>query len=74
MEGIMEIKSRYTGQTIYNSEKTIIKQAIQEAIKEGADLRGADLRDADLNGAYLRGADLRDADLNGAYLHSAYLR
>ena len=45
--------------------------AIKAAVKERADLRGADLQGAylqraDLRGAYLQRADLRGADLRGA--------
>ncbi|MBB5664792.1 hypothetical protein GGE68_002989 [Rhizobium leguminosarum] len=47
--------------------------AVKWAIKEKADLYGADLRSADLYGADLRSADLRSADLYGANLRSANL-
>ena len=66
----MEIKilNRYTNEVIYSCEAETIKEAVEEAVKEGADLRGADLR-----GAYLRGADLEGADLRIAYLRNADL-
>ena len=53
--------------------------AIKAAVKERADLRGADLQGAylqraDLRGAYLQRADLRGADLQGADLQGAYLQ
>jgi hypothetical protein len=58
-----------------NAEKSVkIGLAVKWALKNDADLRGADLRDAYLRGAYLRGADLRGAYLRGAYLRDAYLR
>ena len=75
----MEIGTK-TGSIIYDSETANNeKELIEEALKFGADLsganlRGADLRDADLGGANLRGADLRDADLGGANLRDADLR
>ena len=52
--------------------------AVEWAVKERANLHGADLRGAYLGGAYLRGADLGGANLHGAYLggadlHGAYL-
>ena len=67
----IEIKNRWTGDIIFSSEKTTIKEAVEEC---GANLRGADLRDADLGGANLRGADLCDADLCDADLGGANLR
>jgi len=80
----LEIKNRWTGAVIYSSSKTTFKDAVVEAVNEGANLRGADfygadfygadLRGADLEGANLRGADLRGADLEGANLRGADLR
>ena len=66
-----EIKNRFTGDVIYTSEKTNCKDAIEEAVKNKADLReanlyGANLCEADLYGADLYGADLREADLREA--------
>jgi len=79
-----EIKNRFTGNVIYESEKTTYKDALEEAVIRGANLKGADLRDAylqdadlkgaDLQDAYLKGADLQDADLKGAYLKGADLQ
>ena len=71
----IEIKNRWTGKVLfeYEKENNTVKDTLVEAVKNGADLRGADLRDADLHGAYLRDADLRDADLHGAYLRGADL-
>ncbi len=72
----IEIKNRWTGSILfeYLSENNTIKKTVSEAIKSGADLRGAYLCEADLRGADLRGADLRGADLCGAYLCGADLR
>jgi len=80
----MEIRT-ITGSIIYDSETAKnVKELIEESLKSGANLRGADLRCADLSGAhlrgadlsdaYLRGADLRGADISGAYLRCANLR
>lgn len=64
-------------------EAETISEAVQNAVKSGADLSGADLSgadlhgadlyDADLHGADLYDADLYDADLGGADLHRANL-
>ncbi len=69
----MEIKNRYTGEVIFSNNSDNIKDTLLNAIKEGIDLReadlnGANLRGADLNGANLNGANLNGADLNGANL------
>jgi len=50
----------------HSKQNNTIKDILIEAIKNGADLR-----DADLYGANLRGADLRDANLRGADLRGA---
>ena len=70
-----EIKNRWTGSVLfeYEKENNTLKDTVEKAIEEGANLRGADLEGANLEGADLRGADLRGADLEGAYLEGAYL-
>ena len=71
----IQIKNRFTGSIILESEKTTWKEAVEEAkanLRE-ADLRDADLRRADLRGAGLYGVNLRGADLYGADLHGAEL-
>ena len=72
----IEIKNRWTGSVLfeYEKENNTVKDTMEEAIKEGANLEGADLRGADLEGANLEGADLKGADLEGAYLKGADLR
>ena len=72
----IQIKNRYTGSILfeYEQENNTLKDTIEKAIKNSADLRGADLRGAYLRGADLRGADLRGADLRGADLEGANLR
>ena len=76
----IEIKTIW-GDIIFTHEKenNTVKDTLQEAVRSGADLRGAYLGGAYLRGAYLRGADLggaylRGADLRGAYLGGADLR
>ena len=69
------IKNRWTGSIIfeYSSVDNTLAKTVLEALKCGADLRGADLCGADLRGADLRGADLCGADLRGADLCGADL-
>ena len=62
------IKSRWTGEIIFQSTKTTWKEAVEEG---KADLYEADLGGADLGGANLSGADLRGADLCVADLMNA---
>ena len=75
MKTKIEIKSIF-GDLIfeYEKENNTIKDTLLEAIKNGANLRGADLYGANLRGADLYGADLRGADLYGADLYGANLR
>ena len=58
---MIEIKSRYDGAVIYRSETaTTIKEAVEEAVRNDANLNGAILRGAWLEGANLRGAKIAD--------------
>ena len=66
------IKNKWTGDIIFQSTKTTLKEAIEE--KSDTYLRGADLSGANLRGVDLHGADLYDADLHGADLYGADLR
>ncbi|CUI48515.1 pentapeptide repeat-containing protein [Achromobacter xylosoxidans] len=52
----------------------IARVALEQAVADGAYLRGAYLRGANLRGAYLDGANLDGAYLDGANLDGAYLR
>jgi hypothetical protein len=62
------------GKELYKSETASnIKEVVQEALKAGANLYGANLFGADLRGANLFGADLRGANLSGADLRGANL-
>ena len=69
----IKIKNRWTGNIIFKSTKTIWKNAVEEAIKSGANLSGADLSRANLFEANLFEANLSDADLSGANLSDADL-
>ncbi len=75
----IEIKSVF-GKVLftYENETATIKDAVNQAVKEKAnlsyaDLSGADLSGADLSYADLSGADLSYADLSGANLSYANL-
>ena len=79
-----EIKNRWDGKVLFSAGGETLRDVVQQAVQEradlyganlcGANLRGADLYGADLYGANLRGADLRSADLYGANLCGANLR
>ena len=72
----IKIRNRWTGSVVfeYTKEGNTITEAVLEAIRCDANLRGADLSDADLSDANLRGADLRRANLRGTDLYGADLR
>lgn len=59
---IIEIKSRWTGAVLYSGEHADVKEAVEAAVKAGANLRDAYLRGADLRGAYLDGAKVGAGD------------
>ena len=65
---VIEIQNRWTGAVLYSGEHADVKEAVEAAVKAGANLAGAYLAGANLAGAYLA-----DADLTGAYLAGAYL-
>ena len=69
----IQIKNRWNGSVIFETDAANLCQAILIALKSRADLRGANLRDADLCDADLCGADLRGANLRGADLCGADL-
>ncbi|SEO78942.1 pentapeptide repeat-containing protein [Nitrosovibrio sp. Nv6] len=70
---LFEIKNRFTGSVSFSLECGSFKRCVEAAVKNYADLSGANLSDADLSGAYLSDADLSRADLSGADLSGAYL-
>ena len=74
MKTKIEIKSVF-GNVLFEFEKenNTIKDTLVEAVKQGANLGGANLGGANLGDANLGGAYLGDANLGGAYLGGAYL-
>ena len=82
----IEIKNKRTGLVLfeYEKENNTIKDTVEKAVKEGVNLKGANLERAYLRGAvleganleraYLRGVYLEGANLKGAYLKGAYLK
>ena len=69
----MNIKNRFTGEIIYRSKKRILRTVVEEAVKSGASLAGANLSRASLDGANLDGASLYRASLYRANLDGANL-
>ena len=71
----IEIESRWTGKILfeYENENNTIIDTLIEAVKQGADLRGANLQCAYLRGANLQGAYLQGANLQGANLKCSEL-
>ena len=71
----ISIKNRWTGSILfeYSSVDNTLAKTVTEALKGGANLRGAVLYGAKLRGANLYGADLRGANLYGANLRGANL-
>ena len=57
----------------YEKENNTIKDTLEEAVKQGANLDGANLIRANLDGANLTGANLDGANLTGANLYGANL-
>ena len=80
MKTKIEIKSIFGSVLFeYEKENNSVKDTLIKAVKQGADLRwanlqGADLQEADLRWANLQGADLQEADLRWANLQGANLR
>ena len=75
---VIEIKICWNSEVLYSGEHENLKEAVEEAVKSGANLRGADLSCAslscaDLSGASLSCASLSCADLSGASLSCADL-
>ena len=74
----MKITRINNNEIIFKDDSETIKDCVNNAIANCADLRGANLggaylRDANLGGANLGGAYLRDANLRGANLRDANL-
>ena len=58
---LIKILQRWDGSTLFEVEAVDIRDAVEQAVKAGADLRWADLTSAKLRSADLRSADLRSA-------------
>ena len=54
---VIEIKNRWTGAVLYSGEHADVKEAVEAAVKAGANLRGADLGGANLDGAKVGAGD-----------------
>ena len=69
----IEIKNRWTGSILfeYEKENNTVKDTVEEAIKQGANLSEANLREANLREANLSGANLSKANLSRADLSEA---
>ncbi len=61
----MEILHRYTNACLWNGEAETMREAVEKAVKEDANLRGANLEDANLGGANLEDANLRGRQPRG---------
>ena len=76
-----QIKHRYTDAVLFECDVpecvqasgTATRYTLEKAVKDGANLDGADLTCANLRGANLSGANLGGAYLFGANLSGAYL-
>ena len=68
----IEFKS-WLGKAAIEIEAGSTKEAVEKAVKDGANLDGADLRCANLDGADLRCANLCGANLDGAKLNDKKL-
>ena len=64
-----KIVSRFDGRIIYECEAETLLLALQQAVRSGANLSGANLYCVDLSGANLSGANLSGANLSGANLY-----
>ena len=73
MKAKIEIKNSFTGIILFEfeTENNNIKRTVEEAIKVGANLDGANLYRANLDGANLVGASLDGASLYRASLDGA---
>ena len=70
----IEIKHRWTGSILFSTEAENIRDALQQALRSGSNLRGSDLRASDLSGSDLRASDLSGSDLSGSNLRGSDLR
>ncbi len=68
---MIEIKHRYSGKTLFSADVATLREALERAVRAGANLSGANLSGATLSGANLSGATLDGANLDGANLYGA---
>ena len=71
----IEIKNRWNGNVIftYEKENATIKDAVEQAVKEGVNLSYSNLSGSDLSYSNLRGSDLIGSDLSGSDLSGSDL-
>jgi hypothetical protein len=69
----MEITHRVTKTVLFADDNKTIRETLENAVKGGTHLVGADLRGTHLVGTHLVGADLRGADLRSANFDGADL-
>jgi len=69
---MIEIKDT-EGEVIYAGDFDDMKECVEQAVKDGVSLRGANLARHDLQYAYLQGANLQGASLQGTNLRDSYL-
>lgn len=69
----MKIKHKFKGEFLFSCDSQTMRETVEEAVKKGADLRGADLSNTDLRGADLSNTDLRGANFRGADLSNTDL-
>ena len=71
----IEIKNRWTGSVLfeYEKENNTLKETLEKAIEEGANLEGANLKGANLKGTNLKGANLKGTNLEGTNLEGTNL-
>jgi Pentapeptide repeats (8 copies) len=62
------------GRELWKGAAESLRDAVVEAVRQEANLRGANLRGANLRGAYLQEANLQEANLQEAELQEAELR
>ncbi len=61
---LYEIKHRHTGKILYSAEGSSLAEVVTKAVREGANLKGANLAYAYLKGANLKGTILSKANLD----------
>ena len=70
---LIQIKTRFTQKGLFETDAENFRDAVEKAVKSGANLYGADLYGKNLSGANLSGANLSEANLYGADLYGADL-